>query len=156
MAPTPKSPLSLSNSVQASEGTDEERAMRQKFAKNGSLSKAGPSIVALLFVLVAVALGSALVGAILMMNYQIDAACCMLSPQRSAFVSVKEKLGLAKFYSQDGQDKWVSEAVFPGVRDGFFVDVGSGPGHFRSNTEALEKKGWTGICIDAFPRDMKN
>jgi len=89
-------------------------------------------------------------------KYQIDAACCNLSPQRSIFVSVKEKLGLVRFYSQMGQDKWVSEAVFPGVRDGFFVDVGSGEGTLISNTKSLEEKGWTGICIDAFPRGMEN
>jgi Methyltransferase FkbM domain len=32
--------------------------------------------------------------------------------------------------------------------------VGSGDGTFISNTKALEQKGWTGICIDAFPRNM--
>ena len=155
MALTLKSPLSLRNSIQASEATGEERLMRQKFAKNRSLSKAALSLVAMLFFLVAGALGSAYVGAKLMVKYQIDAACCNLSPQRSVFVSVKEKLGLVRFYSQMGQDKWVSEAVFPGVRDGFFVDVGSGDGDVTSNTQALEEKGWRGICIDAFPRRME-
>ena len=155
MALTLKSPLSLRNSIQASEATGEERLMRQKFAKNRSLSKAALSLVAMLFFLVAVALGSAYVGTKLMVKYQIDAACCNLSPQRSVFVSVKEKLGLVRFYSQMGQDKWVSEAVFPGVRDGFFVDVGSGDGDVTSNTQALEEKGWRGICIDAFPRRME-
>jgi len=91
-----------------------------------------------------------------MVKYQINASCCNLSPLRSAFVSVKEKLGLARFYSQMGQDKWVSEAVFPGVRDGFFVDVGSADGTSSSNTKALEEKGWRGICIDAFPRGMEH
>src|SRR5262249_32539399 len=156
MALTLKSPLSLRNSIQASEATGEERLMRQKFAKNRSLSKAALSLVAMLFFLVAGALGSAYVGAKLMVKYQIDAACCNLSPQRTIFVSVKEKLGLVRFYSQMGQDKWVSEAVFPGVRDGFFVDVGSGEGTLISNTKSLEEKGWTGICIDAFPRGMEN
>jgi FkbM family methyltransferase len=71
-------------------------------------------------------------------------------------VSAKEIQGLATFYSQMGQDKWVSEEVFPGVKNGFFLDVGSGDGTFMSNTKALEQKGWTGICIDPFPRNMQD
>ena len=55
-----------------------------------------------------------------------------------------------------GQDKWVSETVFPGVKNGFFLDVGSGDGTYMSNTKALEQKGWTGICIDPFPRNMQD
>jgi FkbM family methyltransferase len=55
-----------------------------------------------------------------------------------------------------GQDKWVSEKVFPGVKNGFFLDVGSGDGTFMSNTKALEQKGWTGICVDPFPRNMQD
>src|SRR5262245_59484872 len=38
----------------------------------------------------------------------------------------------------------------------FFLDVGSGDGTFMSNTKALEQKGWTGICIDPFPRNMQD
>src|SRR5215510_6518629 len=71
-------------------------------------------------------------------------------------VSAKEIQGLATFYSQMNQDKWVSEEVFPGVTNGFFLDVGSGDGTFMSNTKALEQKGWTGICIDPFPRNMQD
>jgi hypothetical protein len=71
-------------------------------------------------------------------------------------VSAQEIQGVATFYSQMGQDKWVSEEVFPGVKNGFFLDVGSGDGTFISNTKALEQKGWTGICIDPFPRNMQD
>jgi FkbM family methyltransferase len=71
-------------------------------------------------------------------------------------VSAKEIQGLATFYSQMGQDTWVSEGVFPGVKNGFFLDVGSGDGTFMSNTKALEQRGWTGICIDPFPRNMQD
>jgi hypothetical protein len=71
-------------------------------------------------------------------------------------VSAQEIQGVATFYSQMGQDKWVSEEVFPGVKNGFFLDVGSGDGTFMSNTKALEQKGWTGICIDPFPRNMQD
>src|SRR5215510_11457743 len=97
--------------------------------RSATLSKASLSIIALF--LVAVALGTGF------------------------FVSAQEIQGVATFYSQMGQDKWVSETVFPGVKNGFFLDVGSGDGTFISNTKALEQKGWTGICIDANPRNME-
>src|SRR4029450_7805736 len=71
-------------------------------------------------------------------------------------VRAKEIQGGVRFYSQMGQDIWVSETVFPGVNNGFFLDVGSGDGTYMSNTKALEQKGWTGICIDAFPRNMQD
>jgi FkbM family methyltransferase len=106
--------------------------------------------------LVAVALGSGFVGLKLGVRYQLNAECCQIPLSRSFVVSAKEKLGLATFYSQMGQDKWVSEKVFPGVKNGFFLDVGSGDGTFLSNTKALEQKGWTGICVDAFPRNMQD
>ena len=106
--------------------------------------------------LVAVALVAGYVGAKLGSRYQINASYCQLSPVRSLVVSAKEILGLATFYSQIGQDKWVSEAIFPGVKNGFFLDVGSGDGTFNSNTKALEQKGWTGICVDPFPKNMQD
>ena len=116
-----------------------------------TLSKAALSML-----LVAVALGAGFVGLKLGARYQINAECCQMPLSRSLVVSAKEKLGLAKFYSQMGQDKWVSETVFPGVKNGFFLDVGSGDGTIISNTKALEQKGWTGICIDANPRNMQD
>jgi methyltransferase FkbM-like protein len=119
------------------------------------LSKTALSIIAL--VLVVVALGAGFfVGLKFGWRYQIDAECCQLPLSRSLVVSVKEKLGLVTFYSQDRQDKWVSETVFPGVKNGFFLDVGSGDGTYMSNTKALEQKGWTGICIDPFPQNMQD
>jgi FkbM family methyltransferase len=119
-----------------------------------TLSKAALSMIAVL--LVAVAIGSGFVGLKLGVRYQINAECCQISLSRSLVVSAKEILGLVTFYSQMGQDKWVSEAVFPGVKNGFFLDVGSGDGTFMSNTKALEQKGWTGICVDPFPRNMQD
>jgi len=102
----------------------------------------------------AVALASGYVGLKVGARYQKDADCCQLSLSRSIIVRAKEKLGLVTFYSQMGQDKWVSEAVFPGVKNGFFLDVGSGDGTHMSNTKALEQKGWTGICVDPYPKNM--
>ena len=45
--------------------------------------------------------------------------------------------------------------MFPGVTNGFFLDVGSGHGTIGSNTKALEERGWTGICVDPFPTHME-
>ena len=71
-------------------------------------------------------------------------------------VRAKEILGFVKFCSQIGQDKSVSELIYPGVKNGFFLDVGSADGTYTSNTTVLEQKGWTGICIDPFPRNMRD
>src|SRR5262249_51375302 len=123
-------------------------------SERATLSKAALSLIAVL--LVAVVLGVGFVGAKLGSRYQINASCCQIPPSQSLVVSTKEILGLTTFYSQWGQDKWVSEAVFPGVKNGFFLDVGSGNGTYISNTKALEQKGWTGICVDPFPRNMQD
>jgi hypothetical protein len=116
--------------------------------------KAAPSTIA---PVLAVVLGADfLLGLKFGVRYQIDMECCQLPLSQSVIISAKEKLGLARFYSQMGQDKWVSETVFPGVKNGFFLDVGSGDGTFLSNTKALEQRGWTGICVDPFPRNMQD
>jgi hypothetical protein len=107
-------------------------------------------------IVAAVTLGSGYLGVRLGARYQRDAECCELPLSRSLMVSAKEKLGLVTFYSQMGQDKWVSESVFPGLSNGFFLDVGSGDGTRLSNTKALEQKGWSGICVDPFPRNMQD
>lgn len=52
------------------------------------------------------------------------------------------------FYSQAGQDLWVLKKV---GNKGFFVDVGAHDGVESSNTYALEKAGWRGICIEPNP-----
>jgi FkbM family methyltransferase len=106
--------------------------------------------------LVAVALSSAFIGVKLGMQYELNELCCQIPSYRRIVVSAKEMLRLATFHSQIGQDKWVLEAVFPDVKNGFFLDVGSGDGTINSNTKALEQKGWTGICIDPFPRNMQD
>ena len=55
--------------------------------------------------------------------------------------------------SELGQDAWVLSNF---TKPGFFLDVGSGDGVFASNTIGLEKHGWKGICIDAFPRNYED
>jgi FkbM family methyltransferase len=81
--------------------------------------------------------------------------CCHLPLWRNLVVTVDESLGLTEYPAEIGQDKWVLEKVFPGVRDGFFVDVGSGHGTIGSNSVALERRGWKGICVDPFPVHME-
>ena len=117
------------------------------------LSRAALSTIAML--LVAVAL-SGFVGVKLGKKIERNKLCCQIPDPRRTVVSAKEMLRLATFYSQIGQDKWVLEAVFPGVKNGFFLDVGSADGTINSNTKALEQKGWTGICIDPFPTNMQD
>ena len=104
-----------------------------------------------------VALGLAVVGpgSRLRAEYTLNRSCCALPRHVALFLGAKELLGLVSFPSQIGQDKWVSEGVFPGVTDGYFVDVGSADGEVDSNTYALERKGWKGICIDPFPSNME-
>ena len=80
--------------------------------------------------------------------------CCEFSFVRAMNVTITEMQG-AVFPSQIGQDKWVLFGVFPGVRDGYFVDVGSADGAILSNTKALEEHGWRGICVDPFPTNMQ-
>jgi FkbM family methyltransferase len=80
--------------------------------------------------------------------------CCDLSFAAALNASIEEERG-SVFPSQIGQDKWVLFRVFPGVHDGYFVDVGSADGTSESNTKALEERGWKGICIDPFPTNMQ-
>lgn len=85
----------------------------------------------------------------------LNRACCQLAWPANLRVSLAELLGVGPYVAEIGQDKWVLEHVFPDVRDGYFVDVGSGHGTIGSNTRALEERGWTGLCIDPFPIEMQ-
>jgi len=87
--------------------------------------------------------------------YERNWQCCRVPNPRRIVLSVEEALGAQPFHSDRGQDKWVAESVFQGVTDGFFLDVGSADGVALSNTYALERRGWKGICVDPFPRNMQ-
>jgi Methyltransferase FkbM domain len=141
-------------------GTMGERLLSRKNQMSetrlGSRTSAWRRVAIIAMLLVAVALGAGFIGLKLGVRSANDAECCQMPLARSFVVSAKEKLGLVTFHSTMGQDKWISEVVFPGVRNGFFVDVGSGDGTIMSNTKALEQKGWTGICIDPFPMNMQD
>jgi FkbM family methyltransferase len=112
-------------------------------------------ITTVLAVIVAVALGSAYFGAKVGREYERNRLCCDMPPARGLQRAVKQVLGRATSYSQIGQDKWVLETVYPGLRNGFFLDVGSADGTLHSNTRALEERGWHGICVDPFPTNMQ-
>ena len=58
-------------------------------------------------------------------------------------------------HNTDQQDAWVSRVVFPGVEDGYYIDVGSADGVVQSNTKILDDMGWQGICVDPFPTGME-
>jgi FkbM family methyltransferase len=55
--------------------------------------------------------------------------------------------------SQLGADKWVLSVV---PEPSFYVDVGCQDGTFLNNTLLLEKNGWKGICVDAFPKNFED
>jgi FkbM family methyltransferase len=105
--------------------------------------------------LLAVAAAAVYIGVPFSARFSANQACCRLPFARNVVVTAQELRGLAFYPSQIGQDKWVLEAMFPGVTNGYFLDVGSGHGTFHSNTAALERRGWTGICVDPFPTDME-
>ena len=63
-------------------------------------------------------------------------------------------------YSQNGQDRYVADTFFRGMRNGFFVEAGAGDGLWISNTLLLERRyGWRGILVEptrAFEDLVKN
>lgn len=77
------------------------------------------------------------------------------APRMAALrAALANRLGREKMYGQFAQDLWVSEGIAPGKTDGFYLDVGSADGDHISNTRLLDEKGWKGVCIDPFPRNM--
>src|SRR6186713_1374029 len=85
----------------------------------------------------------------------VNRQCCDFSLLQALGMTARESIGGVTYPSEIGQDKWVIGRMFPGVDNGFFLDVGSGHGTIGSNTKALEERGWTGICIDPFPTHME-
>ena len=85
----------------------------------------------------------------------VNRQCCDFSLLQALRMTAREAIGGVTYPSEIGQDKWVIGKMFPGVANGFFLDVGSGHGTIGSNTKALEELGWTGICVDPFPVHME-
>lgn len=63
-----------------------------------------------------------------------------------------------RFYSQNGEDQYLSEhweeLGLPEI--GVFVDVGAGNGVYISNTKMLEDRGWRGILIEPDARHWES
>ena len=109
----------------------------------------------LVLLVTAVTLASGLAGLLIGRQYQLNSMCCAVPRYRNFVLSAQQLLGRVHFYSQIGQDIWVTQTAVPGLRDGYFLDVGSGDGTFGSNSKALEERGWKGICVDPFPTHME-
>lgn len=88
-------------------------------------------------------------------TFRANTACCQVPLVRNFSLTARELAGRSTFFSEVGQDKWVTETVFPDKTNGYFLDVGSGHGTIGSNSKLLELKGWTGVCIDPFPKHME-
>ncbi len=89
-------------------------------------------------------------------GYRVPGGGVPMVRSPSLRLDLRQALGLQDFYSQLGQDKWIVGNVYPGVTDGYFVDVGSWDAEIDSNSKALEELGWTGVCVDPFPQNWKN
>lgn len=77
-------------------------------------------------------------------------------PAKRVPLLVRHALGLETPRALYGQDLWLLYDVYPGVENGYFVDLGSADGIDSSNTKLLEEHGWKGICIDPFPTNMES
>ena len=88
-------------------------------------------------------------------QFALNRECCDFNLAQALRMTAREAIGGVTYPSEIGQDKWVIGRMFPGVTNGFFLDVGSGHGTIGSNTKALEELGWTGICVDPFPVHME-
>jgi len=113
-------------------------------------------VLVLVFIVIAVALmARSPRGLEIRKQFAINRECCGFSLLQTLRMTAREAIGGVTYPSEIGQDKWVIGRMFPGVTNGFFLDVGSGHGTIGSNTKALEDLGWTGICVDPFPTYME-
>lgn len=126
--------------------------------KGEAMGKRFTAIVASVVVLLCVGLVAGYTGTRLGYRLGENRICLDLRgrDERNLRLAFEQMLGIRDFRSQTCQDKWVSLVVYPEVTEGFFVDVGSASGERLSNTKLLETRGWEGICIDPFPRDMED
>lgn len=119
------------------------------------MTRTSRALVAVVVLVVLAGIGATLLAPRFIAQFAANQTCCQVPFARNVLVTANEVVGRAVYPSQIGQDKWVLETVFPGVTDGYFLDVGSGDGEFHSNTVALERRGWKGICVDPFPSNME-
>jgi FkbM family methyltransferase len=54
-----------------------------------------------------------------------------------------------QYYNETNNDRWIAEYIFPGKRDGYFLEAGAANGKECSSCYVLEQEfGWTGICVE--------
>ena len=58
-------------------------------------------------------------------------------------------------FTCDNKDEFIFD-LFPSSNSSYFVDVGASDGKYGSNTFSLEKRGWSGLCIEAHPDLIDN
>jgi len=63
---------------------------------------------------------------------------------------ISETISGVEFIGQELQDMY-AYLYFKGKRDGYFIDIGAYDGIAISNSYALEKIGWNGICVEPVP-----
>jgi len=88
--------------------------------------------------------------------YAHNETCCATPLYTNLNFAMKERFGWIEYNGQLGQDRWLTQVVYPGVEGGYFIDLGSGDGTELSNTKVLEAAGWTGLCIDPFPTNVED
>jgi hypothetical protein len=113
-----------------------------------------PTTRRLLLALAVVA--SAAAGWKVWLSWQDIDQCTQLPLQSRLSAAVRSAAGALSFYSQSCQDRWVVLEAYPGVRRGYFLDVGSADGMTYSNSKGLEDLGWEGVCVDPFPKNMED
>src|SRR5579863_6165083 len=61
-----------------------------------------------------------------------------------------EVAGAQRLYLNDAKnDLWIRECVFPGLREGYFIEAGAGDGFNDSSCYILERElGWRGLCVE--------
>ena len=60
---------------------------------------------------------------------------------------------MTQFYSQYAEDRWIVENIAFSAQ-GYFIDIGACDGVTGSNTKHFEERGWSGLCIEADPRNI--
>ncbi len=67
----------------------------------------------------------------------------------TADMSTADQMPMYEYRNETLNDRWIVEQVFPGVRQGYFVEVGAANGKAASSCYVLETElGWRGICIE--------
>ncbi len=82
---------------------------------------------------------------------------CRTTIERASLGTLCALKGIVVHYRHAlGNDRWIAEKIFPGLRDGYFVEAGASDGINDSATYVLEtERGWSGLCIEPIPAQME-